>query len=111
MEEKETVVDASAVAAAKAKEAQEAVEHARAVQAEEFENRHLERMEQALRRIFPENHDDDNEMRIYLPRVPLLCSKVEAMGKSLEKIEGNISWVVKLIIAGFIAALAALIFK
>lgn len=103
---------ASVDAIIQTKLSQEAIENARLAQVELSEERHFEMMVRALKTVFPDNdNQSDKEMQIYLPRIPLLCQQVLSMKTSIEKIDDNIAWVVRIIIGAVILALLTLIFK
>jgi len=37
-------------------------------------------------------------MKILVRRIPILCTNIEAMHESIEKIENNLSWAVKIVL-------------
>ncbi len=84
--------EASADAIEKTRLAQEAIEASRKAQAEESEEKHLKRMVEALKIVFPENlHDEDRELQIYLPRVPLICGEIKSMKFDITNIASDMS--------------------
>jgi hypothetical protein len=119
------VEEASSVAIEKTREAQEAVEDARRIQAEASEAKHLELMVKALKVVFPEAaHMPDDEMRIFLPRVPLICKSILTIEDSLKKISDGmvdkaefkliravVFGFVSLVLVGFVGVLIASTFK
>lgn len=55
------------------------------------------------------NRGVDKKKFIDVNRIPLICQDISNIHKSLDKIEGNLDWVVKIIIGAVILALIGLI--
>lgn len=103
---------AAVVAVEKTAAAQEAVEASRKAQNEASDAKHLDMMIQALKEVFPEaSHLPDDQMKIFLPRVPLICAQVTSMKISIEKIEDNLSKAVWLVLSAVILGVLAMLFK
>ena len=63
-----------------------------------------ETVAEALKEVFTEGDTKEPEMKILIRRIPILCTNVEAMHKSIEKMEDNIIWIVRLIIGAVVLA-------
>jgi hypothetical protein len=57
------------------------------------------------------NRGVDKKKFVDVSRIPLICQDISNIHKSLEKIEDNVSWVVKLIVGAVLLGLIALILK
>ena len=53
----------------------------------------------------------DKKKFIDVNRIPLICQDIANIHISIDKIEGNISWGVKILIASVLTGLVALIYK
>ena len=65
----------------------------------------------ALKEVFTEGDTKDPEMKILIRRIPILCTNVEAMHKSIADIQNNLTWVVRTVIGGVIIAILTLFIK
>lgn len=103
----------AAEAVHKAKNAAQAIEMAREAQAREQAEQNKQALVEALRVVFGDGDGarDPKEMRVLVQRIPILCTTILAMHDSIEKMESNQTWVVRLIIGGVIAAVMALVLK
>lgn len=104
-------------AAHAAKNAQQKIELAREAQLTEIATRTAELTEQALlkglQKVFGMDGGDrsDQEMKILVQRVPILCTMLVAMDKRIEKIDANLTWGVRIIVGAVLAAVLALVLK
>ena len=107
-----TTEEASAEAVHKTKNAQAAIELARELQINEAVERTAKSTKDALlaglKEVFGES-DDPKEMRVLVRRIPILCTSIEAMHKSIEKIEKNLSRAVWIILTAVLLAFMKLI--
>lgn len=106
--------EASAEAIHKTKNAQAAVELARQVQLEEAITKTALQTKAALleglKEVFGDGDEKDpDQMRILVRRIPILCTTVETMHLNLEKIQSNMTWIVRLIIGAVVLALLKLV--
>lgn len=66
----------------------------------------------ALQKIFTmDGEKSTQEMSVLVQRIPILCTSVVSMQKSIEKIEANINWVIKLILGAVILAIVYTVIK
>ena len=63
----------------------------------------------ALREVFNENVDSSRFIDI--SRIPLICQSIINISTRLDKIEGNITWGIRLILGTIILGALALLFK
>ena len=67
---------------------------------------------EALREVFGEGDNKDPEqMKVLVRRIPILCTNVEAMHNSIDKMEANIQWITRLIIGTVVLAGLAMLLK
>lgn len=57
------------------------------------------------------NRGVDRKKFIDVNRIPLICQDINSMHKSIEKIEDNMTWIVRLILGAIILAVIAMIIK
>ena len=62
---------------------------------------------EALRQVFGENQDSGRFIDV--SRIPLICQNINNMHQRIEKIDGNITWIVRLIIGAVVLALLGLV--
>lgn len=106
--------EASATAVHKAQSAALAVEISRQVQLEETIQKTAEVTKASLlaglKEVFGDGDEKDpNQMKVLVRRIPILCSSVDSMHKSLEKIESNQAWVVRIVLGAVILAVLKLV--
>ena len=109
MEEKITAEEAAAIAVKKTKEMQEAVETSRAMQTEVSDARLAKAIGNALRDVFGE-HENSGRF-IDTNRIPMICQDLKGIHSSVDKIEGNLSKGVWIVLTAVILAVLALIIK
>ncbi len=63
---------------------------------------------EALKEVFGDS-DDPAKMTVLIRRVPILCTNIEAMHRSIEEMKDNQKWVVRIIIGAVVAALLKLV--
>lgn len=98
-----------------AKNAAQAVEFARQEQLESAmkfnDDRTVQLFKEALREVFGDMPTyETDQLHVLLPRIPLLCLTVQGMSKQLDDIQGNLTWVVRIVIGAVIMAVLGLVF-
>lgn len=109
-----TAHEASEQAVHKAKSAAAAIELAREAQQQELIEKTASKTKEALleglREVFGDGDAaDTQQMKVLVARVPILCTSIESMHKSIESIEANQTWAVRLIIGAVLLALLKLV--
>lgn len=109
-----TAREASDQAVHKAKSAAAAVELAREAQQAELVEKTAQKTKEALleglKEVFGDgDYPESSQMKILVARVPILCTSIEAMHKSIESIESNQAWVVKIIVGAVVLAVLKLV--
>lgn len=115
MDEHSTAEQASADAIHKAKNAQQAIEAARAAQVEEAAMKAAERTKAALldglRQVFTNDNDKSpQEMRVLIQRVPIICTNIMQMHDDIKALKDTQVWVARLVIGAVILGLLKFIF-
>jgi len=77
----------------KARNAAQALELSREAQLIEIKKGLFE----GLRQVFGEG-DNPAQMTVLVRRIPILCTNIDAMHKSIEKIETNMTWGVRIVL-------------
>ena len=57
------------------------------------------------------NRGVDKKKFIDVNRIPLICQDISSIHKSIEKIEDNVTWIVRLIIGAVLLGLIAILIK
>lgn len=104
---------ASIEAVEKTKEAQEAVEHARREQIKAQNIEQTNMMIEALKAVFGNEGDekDPEQMTVLVRRIPILCTNISEMHKSIDGIHDNIRWAVRIVLGAVILGVLALLIK
>lgn len=115
-------LEASELAAHKAKSAQMAVEIAREVQNEELVMKTAQKTKEALleglKEVFGgDENKETGEMRVLVKRIPILCTNIENMHEQLKEMKeaiketgDNIKWGVRVVLGAVLLAVLKVIF-
>ncbi len=103
--------EASAEAAHKAKGAQQAIEIAREAQLAQAVARTKDALLEGLKEVFGSGDSGNpREMRVLVHRIPILCTRIDAMDKNIQEMRDNQKWAVRIIVALFLAAVGKVVF-
>lgn len=89
-----------------ARDAAQALETAREVQLAETVEKTAQRTKDALleglREVFGGGDAASGDMKVLVHRIPILCTRIDAMDKNIEDMRDNIKWGVRVAIGAFI---------